>query len=76
MIKNDLDSISRWFEVNKLTVNPTKSNVLIIPPKLRQTIPPINITLNNIPISHNNCVRYLEVILDSNLKFDFHITYI
>ena len=57
-INNDLDNISGWFRVNLLTVNPSKSHALIIPPKLNKSFPAIEISINNSPISLRNNVKY------------------
>lgn len=72
-INIDLENISKWFKVNKLTVNPSKSAALIIPPKLNKFVPNINITLDNSPIPQSHRVKYLGTTIDSKLKFDSHI---
>ena len=36
IMNTELQNLSIWFESNKLTVNPSKSNFLIIPPKLNK----------------------------------------
>ena len=36
IINADLQKNSEWFNANKLTVNPSKSSIIIIPPKLNQ----------------------------------------
>ena len=69
-INNDLDNISSWFRANLLTVNPSKSHALIIPPKLNKPFPAIEISINNSPISLRNKVKYLGVTTDLSLKFD------
>ena len=35
IMNKKLQNLSIWFDFNKLTVNPSKSNFLIIPPKLK-----------------------------------------
>ena len=72
-INQDLKNISQWFKANKLTVNPSKSNVLIIPPKLNKTVPNMNFFLNNTLIQQSSSVKYLGVIIDFKLSFDIHI---
>ena len=57
-----------------MTVNPSKSHALIIPPKLNKSFPAIEISINNSPISLRNNVKYLEVTIDSSLKFETHIS--
>ena len=55
-------------------LNPTKSNYLIIPSKLRETTPQIYLYLNNIPLPTSKSVKYLDFYLDSQLNFHDHIT--
>ena len=69
----DLQNISIWYKANKLTVNPSKSNILTINPKTNKAPPILNVTLNNSVLNQSNSVKYLGVIIDSNLNFDTHI---
>ena len=64
-INQDLQNISIWFKANKLTVNPSTSNVLTINPKISKAPPILNVTLNNIVLNQSNSVQYLGVIIDS-----------
>ena len=41
--------VSQWGMANRISLNPTKSNYLIISFKLRETTPEIYLYLNNIP---------------------------
>ena len=75
MIPNlDLQKVSHWFMVNRINLNLTKSNYLIIPPKLKETLPQISFTSNNIPKSTSKTVKYLGVHPDSQLNFQNHVT--
>ena len=46
-MNKDLDNISKWFNLNILTVNPSKSNAVIISFKLNKPPPTIDLSLNN-----------------------------
>ena len=48
IMNKELQNLLIWFDSNKLTVNPFKSNFLIIPPKLNKPFPQTNVFLNNI----------------------------
>ena len=72
-MNQDLQNISIWFKANKLTVHPSKSNVLTINPKISKAPSIVNVTLNNIVLNQSNSVKYLGVIIDSKLNFDTHI---
>ena len=72
-INQDLQNISIWFKANKLTVNPSKSNVLTINSKISKVPPILNVTLNNTVLNQSSSVQYLGMIIDSKLNFDTHI---
>ena len=74
IINKDLDNIAKWLYSHKLTVNPSKSNALIIPPKLNKPPPTIDLSLNNSSVLISNSAKYLGVTIDSLLKFDEHIS--
>ena len=59
IINADLQKISEWFKANKLTVNPSKCNIIIIPPKLNQLPVTIKTYLNNILIPQTSAANYL-----------------
>ena len=46
IINKELQNLLIWFDFNKLTINPSKSNFLIIPPKLNKPFPQTNVFLN------------------------------
>ena len=46
-LNSELNKVSAWMLTNKLTLNPAKSNVLIINPKLTLTTPKLEITSPN-----------------------------
>ena len=74
IMNKELQNLSIWFDSNKLTVNPSKSNFLIIPPKLNKPFPQTNVFLNNISIPQCKSIKYLDLTIDMNLNFDFHIS--
>ena len=45
-INQDLQNISIWFKANKLIINPSKSNILTVNPKISKAPPILNVTLN------------------------------
>ena len=73
-MNKELQNLSIWFDSNKLTVNPSKSNFLIITPKLNKPFPQTNIFLNNISIPQCLSIKYLGLTIDMNLNFDLHIS--
>ena len=61
-----------WCKSNKLTINPQKCHVLLIPPKLNKTSTNFVVKLDETFIKAENCVKYLSVLIDSNLNFRFY----
>ena len=72
IINKELQNLSIWFDSNKLIVNPSKSNFLIIPPKLNKPFPQTNVFLNNICIPQCMNIKYLGLTIDMNLNFDLN----
>ena len=60
---------------NCLTINPSKSQAIIIPPLLSQVVSPsnINIKLNSSIIAISDSINYLGVLINSKLLFHDHI---
>ena len=73
IINADLQKISECFKANKITVNPSKSNIILIPPKLNQLPVTIKTYLNNTLISQTSAAIYLGITIDTDLKFHNHI---
>ena len=46
-LNSELNKVSAWMLANNLTLSPTKSNVLVINPKLTSTTPKLEITCSN-----------------------------
>ena len=63
-----------WCSSNKLTINPQKSHLLIIPPTKNSNHMDLSISLNDTTIHAENSVKYLGVLIDTNLNFLDHLT--
>ena len=73
-MNKELQNLSIWFDSNKLTVNSSKSSFLIIPSKLNKPFPQTNVFLNNISIPQCISINYLDLTINMNFNFDFHIS--
>ena len=81
-INEDLFKVCSWLVVNKLTLNIEKTNYIIFRPR-QKTIPfhpNIKIINNNSntsqPLEMKNYIRYLGILIDSNLSWKFHTDYV
>ena len=72
-MNKDLANVYNWCIANKLSLNPSKSNHLIISPKQNIQSPHFALFVNNLPILSCDKAKYLGVFIDSRLNFHSHI---
>ena len=72
-MNNELRNVDEWCRANKLSLNPSKSNFFVIPPRLRKPPPYISLKLSNVEINPCESVKYFGVLIDSQLTFNSHI---
>ena len=73
LLNTELDALSEWCADNQLTINPTKSQVLIILPNLKTNFENFSVNIKNLSVSANEYVKYLGVLIDLKLNYNFHI---
>ena len=70
-----LDQVYSWFCSNRLSVNPSKTEYLLIgTPQQRAKISNSSIYFQNLALSPSHTARNLGVIFDDNLDFKSHIS--
>ena len=69
----ELHEVFEWTNANKITVNPEKSHVLIIPSKSTHRIPSVKLYMCKSPLKVKDSVKCVGVTIDSRLNFDDHI---
>ena len=72
-LKYQASCLIDWCKSNKLTINPQKCHVLLIPPKLNKTSTDFVVKFDDTFIKAEKCVKYLNILIDSNLNFRFHL---
>ena len=73
-INSELQNLHQWCCVNKLSTNPSKTNIIIIPRKqTNATIPHLHLTSNGSEISIVDSAKYLKVVIDNEHNFKQHI---
>ena len=74
-ITTEITSVDKWMIANKLTLNLSKSNLILIPPKSRDHR--ANLSLISSPFDSNlpsvSMSKYLGLIFDNSLSFKPHI---
>ena len=71
----DLDRIRVWLAANKLTLNTTKTEFLLIGSRQRLSTLERNpiIEINKFPIKHVSTSKSIGVLIDGNLSWECHI---
>ena len=82
VVNEELRYIGNWLMVNKLSLNVKKSNFVIFRSYQKRIDYEVNIKIFDcsanslVSLEKKECVRYLGVLIDSNLSWKHHITYI
>ena len=75
MMSATLDRVYNWFSANRLSVNPSKTEYLLIgTPQQRSKIGNLSITFRNLALVPSQSARNLGVTFDSSLDFKEHIS--
>ena len=72
-LNSELTKICKWMSANKLTLNASKSQALIISPKLKCSPVYLNLQCPAGTIKSVNNAKYLGITLDNRLNFHEHI---
>ena len=76
IINQELSFVSQWLTANRLTLNHGKTNWMHFTSGKGYVFQPDCIKIDQISIIECKSVRYLGILLDSNLKFDKHVEYV
>ena len=74
LINTELKGVTNWFKSNKLSVNASKTNFMILG-TTHQTSKPSNrikVILDNVELSLVNKIKFLGVLIDRNLTWKDH----
>ena len=69
----ELLNLRIWCDANRLHITLDKSAAIIIPPKLNNPIPSLNLLCDNKLIPCKKFSKYLDIMMDHNLNFKSHI---
>ena len=69
----ELDKIQRWLDVNKLSINVSKTNYIIISPKLKERYK-FQIKLEEHLLCQTETHKYLGIIIDEKLSWKPHLS--
>ena len=71
-VNSELKKLIRWLNTNRLALNVSKTNFVIFSP-INKPKKPVTIILNRQAIAQKEYVKYLGILIDSNLSFKQHI---
>ena len=72
-INRELEKLNIWFQLNKLTLNIDTCKTKCMLFHKRRAVPPINMSMNYIPIDIVPHFNYLGIILDEHLSWKTHV---
>ena len=65
----ELNMLQSWMAANKLTINPHKSQIIVINPKIRTVIPKFSLSYGDTLIYAVKTTKYLGIEIDDQLNF-------
>ena len=72
MMSHDMNILKDWFRANQLSLNISKTNLMLFWPKGKMMI----VTIDGLTILQVHKTRFLGVILDDELSWTSHINHI
>ena len=72
----ELSKVENWSRHNKLSLNLSKTNYLLIQNKSRLEKGKIKLKVNDSPLKQSSVVKYLGVYIDDNLNWSAHIQHL
>ena len=73
LINHDLSLLVQWLRLNKISLNTSKTKILIFRPKGKLITKHLNFRINGEKINASSTVNYLGVLLHENLQWQTHI---
>ena len=76
LVNTQLHNIKTWLQSNKLSLNIDKSNFIIFHPPRKRCNYTMNIVINDKPLKQKQVIKYLGIMIDSELNWKSHISLI
>ena len=73
VVNRELRKVRKWLEANRLALNVDKTNFVIFHLQQRKLTDHIVLKIGNKKIKQESYVKFLGVLLDSNLSWKFHL---
>ena len=75
-LQSDLDLITEWLRLNRMYLHPQKIKIMTFGNKRKLRNKKMTIQFESASLEHVDNIKYLEIILDSQLNWTLHIQYI
>ena len=74
-LSRDLKKLSKWLVCNRLTLNATKTEFMVIGSRQRLSSlsDTLELSIDNVPVEQVSSVKSLGIYIDENLTWHFHI---
>lgn len=76
ILQDDINSLVKWCETWELPINSTKTKILRLTRKRDENISHFIYKVNGIPVLEVSSAKYLGVIIDSKLNWDYQIEHV
>ena len=76
VMQEEMNEVIKWLNVNKLSINTTKTKYIIFKSRNKKCDIEIDIKLNDNIIQQASHIKFLGVILDRELTWKNHINYV
>ena len=76
LVHSELFNVADWMLMNSLTINPTKTILLVLSPCSHKSFFDYNCSLNDVEIQVSHTAKYLGIFLDDRLSFKTHIDFL
>ena len=73
LVNTEMSKIDQWMNSNKLSINSSKSQYMLVTNKKNTRNKTFQLMVNNSEIKQSNCIKYLGVLIDDKLSWKNHI---
>ena len=80
VMNSEIPKVKRWCNINKLFINTSKTNFMMVKSTRKKDIP-ISINIRNsdgsfYSLKRKQCIKYLPVMIDECLSWKYHISFV
>ena len=73
IMNRELKKVRKWLDGNRLSLNIDKTNFVVFHSPHKKIDDPVVIRFGRKKIRRENCVKFLGILLDSNLSWKYHV---